>query len=148
VFRSIESRTHFANAGLIDSVGVAVSESGFWSGNVVFGGSVLGEEFEADIAHAVVTSGTVNTKNRYLNSTMKINFSNISMFTFMKKLFSLLVVKFNMPHFLKLYTTNCTCNLSKKLKSINILWIIVFFFRIPTTNHDLWFKKVETLYYE
>ena len=29
VFRSIESRTHFADAGLIDTVGVAISESGF-----------------------------------------------------------------------------------------------------------------------
>lgn len=58
VLRRFESRAHFANASFVESVSIAISETGLGARDVVLGDSVLGEELKANIAHAVVTSRT------------------------------------------------------------------------------------------
>ena len=62
VLGRFESRTHFSDASFVESISIAISETGFGARNVVLRDSVLGEELKTDIAHAVVTSRTGRKK--------------------------------------------------------------------------------------
>ena len=58
IFRCGKCRAHPGNTGLVVPVGVAVAKTGLGFRDIVLGGSVLGKQVKANIAHAVEGSRT------------------------------------------------------------------------------------------